>query len=82
MSEPYGVDVGKHDWMQDALCSQTDPDLWFDPGRSLEAAVACQRCPVLEQCAEYAVGYSTQYGVIGGMTPAERRRARKLGVSR
>lgn len=38
-------------WMDDALCAQGAPDLWFaDGGRRAEARKLCARCPVKEPC--------------------------------
>ena len=46
-------------WQDQALCAQTDPDLWFPPdGRRDVAATArriCAGCPVRAECLDYAV---------------------------
>lgn len=59
-----------------------DPDLWFpEPveGRysSKEAQKICARCPVLAQCAEYALSFPVVLsGVWGGMGRREIRAQR------
>ena len=47
-----------------------------------EAAIAmCRSCPVLKQCLEYALRHpeSTEHGIWGGTTAAQRRRTLRLG---
>jgi WhiB family redox-sensing transcriptional regulator len=41
------------------------------------AQTICQRCPIVNQCGEYAVLAQETYGVWGGLTPADRERLRK-----
>lgn len=67
------------DWRDSALCAQTDPELFFpdkggnaDPARDI-----CRRCPVREECLDYAMTVelnSVRYGVYGGHTGRERAR--------
>lgn len=80
-------------WMNDALCAQVDPDLWFPEvgGPTREAKRICARCPVREQCLEYALsddrtsGASPfNHGIYGGLSPAERKsilRDREAGAA-
>lgn len=87
MSVPSGVDIGPNDWMAEGTCSQSDPDLWFDVNRSVEAAFLCEACPVLERCKVYAETFPVDHGVIAGLLPSERRAAARRakhrdGVSR
>ena len=39
----------------------------------------CARCPVLAECAAYALAAGEPYGVWGGFTVAERRRLLAIG---
>lgn len=60
-------------------CVESDtPDNWFAPPgtmRAFGAKGACfQRCPVLNQCAEYAISNGIPYGVWGGIDERERQR--------
>lgn len=72
-------------WREDALCVQTDPDLWFadkgDSGAYAHAKAICERCPVRQECldehmAAQVTGYG-DYGVWGGTTPKEREQLRR-----
>lgn len=71
-------------WRTQALCAQTDPDLWFDestsphpnaPQRQREtlAKSICQTCPVQTQCLNDALQHGDDYGIWGGLTTTERR---------
>jgi hypothetical protein len=67
------VNVG--DWREQALCATVaDPDAWYaDAGPDRDAAVAtCVRCPVQENCLDWAMDHGEQYGVWAGMTPEDR----------
>ena len=70
------------DWRSQAVCAQTDPDLWFSPGavEHREAKRICRECPVRRQCLSYAMEAPVDHGVWGGMTERERRRHRRLGL--
>lgn len=61
-------------WMDDALCAQTDPELWFpEKGESAtRARQICGQCPIRQRCAEYALETGQEYGVWGGLNAAER----------
>lgn len=69
----YGPPPG--DWAQEGLCAQTDPEAFF-PGKggSVQSAKRiCSRCPVLEQCRNYALETRQRDGVWGGLSAGERR---------
>ena len=61
-------------------CLSTDPEAFFSEmnSRSHEATLVriCSECPMREPCAEYAIWYEA-YGFWGGLTAAQRRRARR-----
>ncbi|WNM68991.1 WhiB family transcription factor [Mycobacterium Phage TribleTrouble] len=69
------MQVPEH-WQADALCAQVDPDLFF-PERGQPGAPAksvCARCPVIDQCREFALSSPTElWGVWGGLSQRERR---------
>ena len=74
-----------------AACRGLDPDVMFPVGNGKQAQIAidrakrvCARCPVLDQCREWALATSEEFGVWGGTDEAERlahfkaqRRARR-----
>lgn len=63
------------DWMDSALCAQTDPELFFpDKGQpSYDAKRVCATCPVRTECLLYALANREEYGIWGGLTARERR---------
>lgn len=67
-------------WMPLAVCNQVDPALFY-PERSqlVKAQVTaakrvCSGCEFRAQCLAYALRYSEDEGIWGGLTPAERAR--------
>ncbi|AHB79585.1 WhiB family transcription factor [Mycobacterium phage Validus] len=67
-------------WEADALCAQVDPAIFFpEQGGSVrEARRVCARCPVLDECYERAMSFSTdQEGVWAGLTKRERRKIKR-----
>lgn len=66
-------------WMDDAICAQTAPDVFFpdkDRGARWEAEEAkaiCARCPVRAACLDFAEEHGEEYGVWGGLSVNERR---------
>jgi WhiB family redox-sensing transcriptional regulator len=68
------------DWRHRALCRDEDPELFFPVGNSgpallqiAEAKTVCERCPVREQCLEFALATGQDAGVWGGLSEDERR---------
>jgi WhiB family transcriptional regulator, redox-sensing transcriptional regulator len=71
------------DWREFAACVGEDPELFYPVGEDgpallqiAEAKAVCARCPVLAECRDFALGTGDDFGVLGGLTPAERRKAR------
>lgn len=66
-------------WMAFAACCGCDPNL-FHPERTdpnsdaRQAKAVCAGCEVRNECLEHGMG--EQYGIWGGMTADERKRAR------
>ncbi|QBI19182.1 WhiB family transcriptional regulator [Egibacter rhizosphaerae] len=72
------------DWRQQAACIGEDPELFFpvgSTGPALEqverAKAVCRRCPVIEECLEWALATNQDAGVWGGMSEDERRALRR-----
>ena len=63
------------DWTSRARCRGSDADAFFV--RSLpearEALKYCKRCPVQQDCLDYAVEEGIDLGVWGGLTERQRR---------
>ena len=65
-------------WMEDALCSQADPEAFFpDANAPLEVFEVCRRCPVTDQCLDYALTHDIRDGIFGGLSAAARDRIKK-----
>jgi WhiB family redox-sensing transcriptional regulator len=71
-------------WRLNAACRDEDPELFFPIGTSgpallqvKEAKAICGRCPVIDQCLEWALENNQDSGVWGGLDENERRRMRR-----
>ena len=71
-------------WRERAACLRVDPELFFpisSSGPTLlqidEAKAVCGRCPVMEQCLDWAVRVGQVEGIWGGTTEHERRAMRR-----
>lgn len=64
------------DWVDEALCAQTDPEAFFPEkgGSTREAKAVCRSCPVRPECLEFAVESGERFGIWGGASERERRR--------
>ncbi|HUR22599.1 MAG TPA: WhiB family transcriptional regulator [Acidimicrobiales bacterium] len=76
-------------WRSDAACRDTNPDLFFPVGTTGEAVAEtraaitlCQRCPVREQCLEFAMATNQRDGIWGGMSEEDRQRMRSAWLAR
>ena len=75
-------------WREDAACRDSDPDLFFPVGTTggaveeTRAAIAlCLRCPVREQCLEFAMVTNQRDGVWGATSEEDRRRMRSAWLA-
>jgi WhiB family redox-sensing transcriptional regulator len=80
---------GAASWRRLAACRSANPELFFPAaasGRSREqtgrAKAVCAICGVRRQCLQYALAADEEYGVWGGMTEEERRRAARRARAR
>lgn len=66
-------------WMARGLCTDHGCDLWFskDPDEIAEAKTICARCPVADNCLEFAFETREEFGIWGGLTPRERHALRR-----
>lgn len=65
-------------WVQDALCAQTDPEMFFPEkgGTTAPAKKVCAACTVADQCLEFAMRSDERFGIWGGASERQRRRMR------
>ncbi|MDP2292740.1 MAG: WhiB family transcriptional regulator [Actinomycetota bacterium] len=71
-------------WRRDAICRDTDPDLFFPVGTTGYALVqidrakqVCGECPVKVACLDYALETNQDSGIWGGTSEEERRTLRR-----
>jgi len=69
-------------WMQDALCKQVGPDLFYpesvgDTAGLNQAKRVCGLCDVRQECLQLALDNNEVHGVWGGLGPRERHRLRR-----
>ncbi|NYT92873.1 WhiB family transcriptional regulator [Salinispora sp. H7-4] len=74
------------DWRHHAICRDEDPELFFPIGTSgpallqvEQAKAVCRRCPVTDQCLQWALESGQDAGVWGGMSEEERRAVKRRG---
>ncbi len=77
------------DWRNSAACRTEDPDLFFPIGTSgpallqtEQAKAVCRRCPVREQCLQWALRTGQSMGVWGGTSEEERRALKRRTAAR
>lgn len=70
------------DWLKDANCASTDPDVFFSDGRLRieQAKVVCSNCPVIAECLEWALQVEDMEGIVGGTTMEERDEMRRAAA--
>lgn len=63
-------------WMEEALCAQTDPDIFYPEkgGSTAPATSVCANCQVRSECLEYAVTNDIRHGIWGGTSDNDRKR--------
>lgn len=67
------------EWMELGLCAETDPAIFFpDKGESVKGAKKiCAACSVRAECLAYAEENGELFGVWGGLSEYDRRKARR-----
>lgn len=70
------------DWMDDGLCKETDPEMFFPPSglSAADARKVCAECPVATRCLEYALTHNETFGVWGGVSERDRRKLKRGGA--
>lgn len=69
-------------WMRQGACHDRPwPEMWFQnnerSGVSLIAVDICKTCPVMAECAEYAIDRPELVGIWGATTTLQRQKARR-----
>ena len=77
-----------YEWRDDAICRDTDPELFFPVGTTGNALYqidrakqVCTECTVSEQCLDFALDTNQDSGIWGGLTEEERRVIRRRRVA-
>ncbi|MEU2180263.1 WhiB family transcriptional regulator [Streptomyces thermolilacinus] len=66
-------------WQDDALCAQTDPEVFF-PEKGISTAPAkgvCLACSCRAACLEFALEHGEDHGVWGGLDARQRQAIRR-----
>jgi len=73
-----------YSWRTDAICRDTDPELFFPVGTTgyallqiARAKEVCGQCPVNRDCLDYALETNQDSGIWGGASEDERRAIRR-----
>lgn len=61
------------EWKLDGLCNEIGGELWYPESDSKAAREVCARCPVRQQCLDYALANGEQEGIWGGTSANQRR---------
>jgi WhiB family transcriptional regulator, redox-sensing transcriptional regulator len=79
----------EYGWRAEALCRDTDPELFFPIGTTGAALVqidharaVCRQCPVQADCLDFALSTNQDSGIWGGTSEEERRILRREYVAR
>jgi WhiB family redox-sensing transcriptional regulator len=80
-------------WQHRAGCRGEDAEMFFAPNyferkeekedREVQAKTICARCPVRDECLEYALRNREPHGIWGGLNESERKsliRSRERGM--
>ena len=87
-ARPVGAEfeATRSNWQEHARCRNLPPNLFFPQptaaAQAEQAKAECRRCPVMEQCARWAMDNNIADGVWGGLTEEERRGVRRRGDRR
>ena len=73
-----------YEWRKQALCRDTDPELFFPIGTTgqallqiSEAKNVCRECCVKKECLDFAIETNQDCGIWGGTSEDERRQIRR-----
>ncbi|WP_423487912.1 WhiB family transcriptional regulator [Mycobacteroides sp. PCS013] len=73
-------------WAVNAVCAESTSEFFYpdeqDYITASAAKWACRRCPVRDECLQWALENDEQFGVWGATTPKERRRIKRTAGER
>ncbi|MFM8648837.1 MAG: WhiB family transcriptional regulator [Actinomycetota bacterium] len=76
-------------WRNEAVCKDTDPELFFPVGTTGQALLqidrakeVCDECPVKVRCLDFAIETNQDSGIWGGTSEEERRDIRRRIAAR
>lgn len=80
LTAKLAFDADDRAWTLEAKCLDADPEAFFPEkgGSTREAKRICATCPVREECLDYALSNDERFGIWGGLSERERRRAKRL----
>lgn len=81
--DPGPLVIKPEPWMREALCAQTDPELFFPDNtrnsrQAAEAKKVCHACTVRAECLIWALENGEDTGVLGGLTEKERQQIKSV----
>ncbi len=84
LASSLALGAADYEWRDDAICRDTDPELFFPVGTTGHALVqidrakeVCDECTVSKQCLDFALETNQDSGIWGGLTEEERRVIRR-----
>jgi WhiB family redox-sensing transcriptional regulator len=78
---PISLEWGDDSWRKQAACRGISTEEFFKE-QVPKAKQICESCPVKSACLQFALTNDIGWGIYGGMTSKERRRAFKYVVSK
>ncbi|GDX26434.1 hypothetical protein LBMAG12_08080 [Actinomycetes bacterium] len=89
LASSLALGTADYSWRDEAVCRETDPDLFFPVGTTGQALLqidrakqVCNECTVQVSCLEFALETNQDSGIWGGTSEEERRDIRRRIAAR
>lgn len=89
LASSLALGTAAYTWRDEAVCRETDPDLFFPIGTTGQALLqidrakqVCNECTVQVSCLEFALETNQDSGIWGGTSEEERRDIRRRIAAR
>ena len=89
LASSLALGAADYSWRNQAVCRDTDPELFFPIGTTGQALLqidrakeVCCECPVKVNCLDFAIATNQDSGVWGGTSEEERRDIRRQIAAR